>query len=100
MPFSEYSTGMWDEMHRKVQHGCIKKKTFKFKCKLYSNELWGEEKEGEIDGKAQQMKHVKFPGEVHLLLGVAVVELLDGRVVGKRMKAYDYTGKQCIQRRI
>eukprot|EP00957_Ditylum_brightwellii_P037606 2844093-Ditylum_brightwellii.AAC.1 len=45
------------------------------------------------------MKHVKFPGEVRLLLGVAVVKLLDGRVVGRRMKAYDYTGKTvCLEK--
>eukprot|EP00957_Ditylum_brightwellii_P078444 5965498-Ditylum_brightwellii.AAC.1 len=39
------------------------------------------------------MKCIKFPGEVHLLLGVAVTKLLDGRVVGRRIKAYDYIGK-------
>eukprot|EP00957_Ditylum_brightwellii_P193480 14733386-Ditylum_brightwellii.AAC.1 len=84
---------MWDEMHRKVQHGCTKKKSFKFKYKLNSYELCGEEEEGKIDGKAPQMKHVKFSGEIRLLLGVTVVKLLDERVVGRRMKAYDYTGK-------
>eukprot|EP00957_Ditylum_brightwellii_P149091 11352515-Ditylum_brightwellii.AAC.1 len=28
-PIPEYSTGMWDEMHKKIQHGCTKMKTFK-----------------------------------------------------------------------
>eukprot|EP00957_Ditylum_brightwellii_P046445 3525209-Ditylum_brightwellii.AAC.1 len=28
-PIPEYSTAMWDETHRKVQHGCTKKKAFK-----------------------------------------------------------------------
>mmetsp|Transcript_15110 Transcript_15110/g.22064 ORF Transcript_15110/g.22064 Transcript_15110/m.22064 type:complete len:362 (-) Transcript_15110:465-1550(-) len=92
-PIPEYSTVMWDETHRKVQHGCTKKKTFKFKRRLDNDELCEEEEEGEIDGQAPRMKHIKFPGEVRLLLGLAVVKLLDGTVVGRRMKALDYTGK-------
>eukprot|EP00957_Ditylum_brightwellii_P186800 14223801-Ditylum_brightwellii.AAC.1 len=42
---------------------------------------------------------MKFPDEVRLLLGVAVVQLQSGEVIGRRCKAFNYTGKMVCSER-
>ena len=52
-----------------------------------------EDEEGEIRENAPRRKRVKFPGEVRLLLGVAVVQLQSGEIVGRHCKTFNYTAK-------
>ena len=42
---------------------------------------------------------MKIPGEVRLLLGVAVVQLQSGEIVGRRCNAFNYTGKTVCSER-
>eukprot|EP00957_Ditylum_brightwellii_P154028 11723159-Ditylum_brightwellii.AAC.1 len=80
-------------MHRKVVSGCHRNKVKQFQRKKGSEQLCGDEEEGEIQENAHRCKCIKFPGEIRLLLGVAVVQLLSGEISGRCCKAYDYTQK-------
>ena len=42
------------------------------------------------------MVRVKYSEEVRLCLGVAAVEMMDGKIMGKRRKTIDYSGKVVI----
>jgi hypothetical protein len=92
-PIPPYSIAHWDETHKKVVLGCPKKRTRKFRRKKGSKKLAKKGENGETCKIKPRLKHVKFPGEVRLLLGVACVQLPCGKIVGLRCRPYDYTGK-------
>eukprot|EP00957_Ditylum_brightwellii_P058989 4473227-Ditylum_brightwellii.AAC.1 len=63
-----------------------------FRRKRGSGELCNPGEEGNVSDKHPRLKHVKFPGKIFLLLGVAVVQLLNGTIVGQQYAPFDYTG--------
>eukprot|EP00957_Ditylum_brightwellii_P108305 8262285-Ditylum_brightwellii.AAC.1 len=60
-------------MHKKVVAGCHKNTVKHFQWVKDSEQLCENEEESETCENAPTCKCVKFPGEVRLLLGVAVV---------------------------
>ena len=46
--------------------------------------------------RREKLVKVKYSDEVRLCLGVAAVKMMDGRIIGKRCQAIDYTGKVII----
>ena len=92
-PIIPFSIAHWDKTHKKVVLGCPRQKVKMFRRKRGSSELCNPGEEGDVSDKRPRLKHVKFPGKIRLLLGVAVVQLLDGTIVGQRCAPYDCTGK-------
>eukprot|EP00957_Ditylum_brightwellii_P046904 3559994-Ditylum_brightwellii.AAC.1 len=85
-PILPISIAHWDKTHMKVVLGCPQCRVKIFRRKKGRDELCGNREEGEVSS-------IKFPGEVRLLLGFAVVQLLDGTIVGQRCTPFDYTAK-------
>eukprot|EP00957_Ditylum_brightwellii_P126888 9672619-Ditylum_brightwellii.AAC.1 len=64
-----------------------------FRRERGSGELCNPGEEGDVSDKHPMLKHVKFPIKICLLLGVAVVQLLNGVIVDRICAPFDYTVK-------
>ena len=52
--------------------------------------------DGKYRDKDCVVLNCKYDQEIRLMLGVAKVKLLDGKVIGRRAKPFSYTGKNII----
>ena len=52
--------------------------------------------DGKYRDKNAVILNCKYDQEIRLMLGVAKVKLLDGKVIGRRAKPFSYTGKNII----